>query len=240
MKGVELYAKVRFAVRIEGISRREAARRFGIDPRTVAKMLSFSVPPGYRRHQPPKRPKLDPFVGIIDQILDEDFQRYIGGHEMRSFAQAGLGQRFEPCRGNLQVVAAGWQLGKPDVIARAPKPYTLPASGSDTYWNFVFRTPVDRTRWLKAIEIRPGDKRLVHHANVLVDRAENARHQEKQPGEGEERTPEMGKAVERLAHPAAPDHPPGRRCRRLFWYAADGQTDLDKPADRFGARRVVC
>src|SRR5262249_39248099 len=65
----------------------------------------------------------------------------------------------------------GWQLGKPDVIARAQKPYTLPASGSDTYWNFVFRTPVDRTRWLKAIEIRPGDKRLVHHANVLVDRA---------------------------------------------------------------------
>ena len=78
----------------------------------------------------------------------------------------------------------GWQLGKPDLITRAQKPYTLPASGSDTYWNFVFRTPVDRTRWLKAIEIRPGDKRLVHHANVLVDRGENARHQEKQPGAG--------------------------------------------------------
>ena len=46
MKLVELYGKVRYAVQIEGISRREAARRFGIDPRTVAKMLSFSVPPG--------------------------------------------------------------------------------------------------------------------------------------------------------------------------------------------------
>ena len=80
--------------------------------------------------------------------------------------------------------AEGWQLGKPDVIARAQKSYTLPAGGSDTYWNFVFRTPVDRTRWLKAIEIRPGDKRLVHHANVLVDRAETARRQEKQPGAG--------------------------------------------------------
>jgi len=80
--------------------------------------------------------------------------------------------------------AEGWQLGKPDVITRALKSYTLPAGGADTYWNFVFRTPVDRTRWLKAIEIRPGDKRLVHHANVLVDRAETARHQEKQPGAG--------------------------------------------------------
>jgi transposase len=72
MKGVELYGQVRRAVYVEGISRREAARRFGIDPRTVAKMLAFSVPPGYRRSRPPARPKLDPFVGIIDRILEED------------------------------------------------------------------------------------------------------------------------------------------------------------------------
>ena len=43
MKGVELYGRVRHAVQIEGLSRREAARRFGIDPRTVAKMMAFSV-----------------------------------------------------------------------------------------------------------------------------------------------------------------------------------------------------
>jgi hypothetical protein len=72
MKVVELYGRVRHAVRIEGLSRREAARRFGLDPRTVAKMLVFSVPPRYRRSGPPARPKLDPFVGIIDQILEDD------------------------------------------------------------------------------------------------------------------------------------------------------------------------
>jgi transposase len=72
MKRVELYAQVRRAVYVEGISQREAARRFGIDPRTVAKMLAFSVPPGYRRSRPPARPKLDPFLGIIDWILEED------------------------------------------------------------------------------------------------------------------------------------------------------------------------
>jgi Flp pilus assembly protein TadD/mono/diheme cytochrome c family protein len=80
--------------------------------------------------------------------------------------------------------SAGWQLGKPDVIVRATKPYLLPAGGSDSYWNFVFRTPVHSSRWLKAIEIRPGDKRLVHHANVLVDREENGRRLEKEPGAG--------------------------------------------------------
>jgi len=69
MKGVELYAQVRYAVQIKGLSRREAARQFGIDPRRVAKMLAFSVPPGYRRSRPPARPKLDPFTGMIDAIM---------------------------------------------------------------------------------------------------------------------------------------------------------------------------
>ncbi len=78
----------------------------------------------------------------------------------------------------------GWQLGRPDEIIEAEKPYALPASGSDMYWNFIFRAPVDRTRWLKAIEIRPGDKRVVHHANVLVDRNQSARHLEAEPRAG--------------------------------------------------------
>jgi len=72
MKQVDLYGRVRHAVLIEGISSREAARVFGIDPRTVAKMLAYSVPPGYRRRQPASRPKLDAFTGIIDQILEAD------------------------------------------------------------------------------------------------------------------------------------------------------------------------
>ncbi len=58
MRRVELYARVRHAVMIEGLSQREAARRFGIDPRTVKKMLRYSVPPGYVRSWPPVRPKV--------------------------------------------------------------------------------------------------------------------------------------------------------------------------------------
>ena len=75
MKGVELYGRVRYAVQIEGLSHREAARQFGIDPRTVAKMVRFSVPPGYVRKKPPARPKLDPFILVIDGILLDDKSR---------------------------------------------------------------------------------------------------------------------------------------------------------------------
>ena len=71
MYRVDLYARVRRACRIEGMSSREASRVFGVDRKTVRKMLSFSVPPGYRRSTPPRRPKLDPFTGVIDRILED-------------------------------------------------------------------------------------------------------------------------------------------------------------------------
>ena len=72
MYGVELYARVRRACHVEGMSAREASRVYGLDRKTVRKMLAFSVPPGYRRSQPARHPKLDPFIGIIDGILEED------------------------------------------------------------------------------------------------------------------------------------------------------------------------
>lgn len=72
MYRVELYAQVRRSVFVEGLSERAAARRFGLARETVRKMLRYAVPPGYRRRQPVRRPKLDPFTGIIDQILEAD------------------------------------------------------------------------------------------------------------------------------------------------------------------------
>ena len=73
MYRVEMYARVRrLTCRVEGMSTREASRVFGLDRKTVRKMLSFSVPPGYRRGKPPRRPKLGPFTGIIDRILEDD------------------------------------------------------------------------------------------------------------------------------------------------------------------------
>ena len=78
----------------------------------------------------------------------------------------------------------GWQLGKPDLIVRADQAFMLRASGTDQYWNFILRLPITETRWLKAAEIRPGDKRIVHHANILVDRMEVARQLEQKTGTG--------------------------------------------------------
>jgi Tfp pilus assembly protein PilF/mono/diheme cytochrome c family protein len=78
----------------------------------------------------------------------------------------------------------GWQLGQPDLILKAAKPYMLSATGIDQYWNFILPVPIHETRWVRAVEIRPGDKRLVHHANILVDRYESTRRMEKEQGAG--------------------------------------------------------
>jgi transposase len=72
MYSVDLYSRVRRACHVEGMSNSAAARLFGIDRKTVSKILKHSVPPGYRRSKPPARPKLDPFIPIIDQILEAD------------------------------------------------------------------------------------------------------------------------------------------------------------------------
>ena len=68
---MELYLKVRLACS-EGMSRRQAAKHFNISRDSVAKMLSYSTPPGYQRQSPIRRPKLDAFVSTIDHWLDED------------------------------------------------------------------------------------------------------------------------------------------------------------------------
>ena len=74
MYRVDVYLRIRRAVMVEGMSIREASRVFGLHRDTVRKMAAYSVPPGYRRHSPPRRPKLEPFTGVIDAILEADAQ----------------------------------------------------------------------------------------------------------------------------------------------------------------------
>jgi transposase len=68
---VDMYRRILLAC-AEGMSQREAARHFNISRDSVAKMMAFFVPPGYRRKSAVKRPKLDGFIGIIDGWLEGD------------------------------------------------------------------------------------------------------------------------------------------------------------------------
>ena len=77
-----------------------------------------------------------------------------------------------------------WQLGPPDLVLHVPKPYELYASGPEIFWNFILPVPVKTSKWVKAMAIRPGNPRVFHHANVILDRSGSALRQEIRPGEG--------------------------------------------------------
>ncbi len=77
----------------------------------------------------------------------------------------------------------GWQLGQPDLVVKMPKPYTLPAGGTDVFRNFVIPVPVSSPRFVKAVEILPGNKQVVHHANILIDRTQSFRRLDAQDSE---------------------------------------------------------
>jgi tetratricopeptide (TPR) repeat protein len=77
----------------------------------------------------------------------------------------------------------GWQLGPPDLVLQIPRAFQLPAGGSDVFRNFVVPIELKQTRYVRAIELRPGNKRVVHHANVVLDRARSLRQRDGEDGQ---------------------------------------------------------
>lgn len=69
----------------------------------------------------------------------------------------------------------GWQLGTPDLVITLPEPFWLPAGGEDVYRNFVIPGSIDRDRFLRAVEFRPGPTTAIHHAFVLLEHTGQAR-----------------------------------------------------------------
>ena len=69
----------------------------------------------------------------------------------------------------------GWQLGTPDLVVRMSEPYSVPADGVDVFRTFVIPIPVASARYVRALELRPGNARVVHHANIGVDRTRSSR-----------------------------------------------------------------
>ncbi len=68
----------------------------------------------------------------------------------------------------------GWQLGDPDLVVDFPS-FTLSVGSGEQYRNFVARVPIDETRFVEAIEVRPGNYRVVHHARLMVDSTASSR-----------------------------------------------------------------
>ena len=59
--------------------------------------------------------------------------------------------------------AADWTIGEPDVVYSMAEAFDVPADGTVPYVYFTIPTNLPEDKWIKAVEIRPGDRRVVHH-----------------------------------------------------------------------------
>jgi len=76
----------------------------------------------------------------------------------------------------------GWTIGQPDVVFAMPEEYSVPADGVIPYLYFTIPTHFTEDKWIQALEIRPGNRSVVHH--VIASTVEPGERDNRQGGEG--------------------------------------------------------
>jgi hypothetical protein len=129
---------------------RDASKRSGL----IAELTS-------NRKMPPWKP--EPGAGhFADErrLTDEE----IG--VIRRWSESGAAEGNPPDLPPAPKFTAGWQLGEPELVIRMAEPYTLTASGPDEYRCFVLPIQIPAGKYIRSIEYRPGNRKIVHHAVV--------------------------------------------------------------------------
>jgi hypothetical protein len=106
---------------------------------------------------------------------------------------------------------SGWQLGQPDLVLTPPEDFTIGASGTDLFRCYVLPTGLTEDRYVIAYEVRPGNRRVVHHTLNFIDTAGRGRALEH---EQQEKDAEAGADLE--------DHGPGYSRRMGVGFAPRG------------------
>ncbi len=76
----------------------------------------------------------------------------------------------------------GWQLGPPDLVVQMQEPYVVAAHSDDQYRCFVVPLPLKRMVYVRAVEFRPSNRRIAHHALIFADSSNAARKRAEQEG----------------------------------------------------------
>ncbi|HEY6546820.1 MAG TPA: cytochrome c, partial [Vicinamibacteria bacterium] len=123
-----------------------------------------------RRYMPPWPPKAGRGAFIGERRLRDDQIALLRQWVDSGAPEGDPADRPEPPR-----FPEGWGLGAPDLVLDPKQPFPLGPEGTDVFWNLVYRSPTERTRYVRALEIRLGNRKVGHHANLLIDRARQSR-----------------------------------------------------------------
>lgn len=118
LRDMELWTELRRRVLSGELSRREAAREYGWNYRTVAKACEHVEPPGYRREQPRKRPKMEKYLPLVAEILEADKkapkkQRHTA---RRIFDRLREEHGYDGCYESVKEAVREWKQGNQEVF----------------------------------------------------------------------------------------------------------------------------
>lgn len=116
-----------------------------------------------KRFMPPWPPEenFGHFVGAR-ALSDEEIQ------QIAAWADSGAPRGDDADLPTAPEFAEGWQLGTPDLVLESPD-YPLAGGGGDQFRNFVIPVEIDAPRWVAAVELRPTNPRVTHHARLGID-----------------------------------------------------------------------
>jgi tetratricopeptide (TPR) repeat protein len=137
------------------------------DARRHAARIAAVTETGYMPPWLPE-PGYGSFIG--ERRLDED--------ELRTIAEWVSDGAVEGDAADLAEAPAfadGWQLGEPDLVVEMPEEYTLAPADGDLFRSFVIPTPPGPPRYVRNVEMRPGNPGVVHHAMLTVDDTSSSR-----------------------------------------------------------------
>jgi peroxiredoxin len=202
----------------------------------AAKRASFLSEVAASRQMPPWR--------AIHGYGDFHDASRLSGRELAllaRWADSGAAEGDPGDRGHPPTFSDDWQLGKPDLVVSMNEAFTVPAGGTDIYRAFVLPVPLDRDTPLAAVEFRPGNRRIVHHARFFVDSTDDCRRRDQaDPGLGFEawgggniQKPDIGAWVPGLI-PRMPPPDVGKILRKgsdlvmLIHYHGTGKNESDQ------------
>lgn len=102
-------------------------------------------------------------------FLDEQHLSAAEKATLAAWAEAGTPEGPAADKPATPKFTDGWHLGPPDLILTMPEAFTVPAGGKDVLRNFVVPIDVPESKMVAAVQVRPGNPKVVHHALCLLD-----------------------------------------------------------------------
>lgn len=103
------------------------------------------------------------------EFLDENRLSETDLAILKKWEETGAKRGDEKKEPKPQVFNANWELGKPDMVLSPSKPFKLDAEGDDVYRNFVFDLKNTEPIYVTAMDVKPGNKQVVHHVIGFLD-----------------------------------------------------------------------